>query len=226
MTPLGWPCPLPDGESSEEYALAFDHGREQRLLIIPALFDEMNRMRRFTVEVMRRLDASGIDCVLPDLPGTNESLAPLETQSLGSWQAAMKAAAAHFRTTHVLAIRGGAMLVPDSLPGWLYAPAKGSAILRQILRARTLASKEAGREEKREDLVSLALSEGIELAGYRIGPQLFADLEEADAGPGDGLSVIEQAMLGGPGLWLRAEPGESRELADALAAILAIGMRA
>lgn len=226
MTPLGWPCPLAAGGQTEEYAVAFDHGREHRLLIVPALFDEANRIRRFTVEVMRRLDASGIDCVLPDLPGTNESLAPLQAQSIGAWQAAMKAAAAHFRGTHILAIRGGAMLVPDSLPGWLYAPAKGSAIVRQMLRARTLASKEAGREEKREDLVSLALSEGIELAGYRIGPQLFADLEEADAGPGDGLSVIEQAMLGGPGLWLRAEPGESREQADALAAILAIGIRA
>ena len=34
-------------------------------------------------------------------------------------------------------------------------------------------------------------------------------------------------MLGDDGgLWLRAEPGESREQADALAAILAIGIKA
>ena len=137
----------------------------------------------------------------------------------------MAAAASHFRATHVLAVRGGSLAVPDMLPGWLYAPAKGSSILRQMLRARTLAGKEAGREESREELTTLALSEGIELAGYRIGPQLFADLEEALATVRDDLSLIEQGTIGGAGLWLRAEPSESREQADALAALLAIGMQ-
>lgn len=226
MTPLGWPCPLPGGATAEEYAIAFDRGREHRLLIVPALFDESNRMRRFTLEVMRRLDAAGIDCVLIDLPGTNESLAALEAQSLGGWRSAVAGAMQHFCTTHLLAIRGGCLIAPDTAPGWLYAPAKGGSILRQMLRARTLASREAGREESREELVTKALGEGIELAGYRIGPQLFADLEHAEAAYGDGQSVIEQAMLGGAGLWLRAEPGESREQADALAAIVAMGMRA
>lgn len=226
MTPLSWPCPLPGGVASEEFALALDQGRKRRLLIVPALFDEANRLRRLTIEVMRRLDGAGIDSVLPDLPGTNESLAALEVQSLGAWQAAMQAAAKHFAATHVLAIRGGAMLAPADLPGWRYAPAKGSSILRQMMRARILASREAGREEKREDLTTMALTQGIELAGYGIGPQLFADLEEADAPASERQTVIEQGTVGGAGLWLRAEPGESREQADALAAILAIGMRA
>lgn len=226
MTPVGWPCPQPGGAIAEEYALAFDRRRDARLLIVPALFDEANRMRRFTVEVMRRLDAAGIDSILPDLPGANESMASLDAQSLGGWRAAMAAAAAHFGATHLLAIRGGCLLAPDALPGWLHAPAKGGSILRQMLRARTLAAREAGREETRDGLTTLALTEGIELAGYRIGAQLFADLEEAEATQREGLSIIEQAMLGGSGLWLRAEPGESREQADALAAIVAMGMRA
>ena len=226
MTPLGWPCPLPGGASAEEYAIAFDRGRERRLLIVPALFDEANRMRRFTLEVMRRLDGAGIDSVLPDLPGTNESLAPLEAQSLGSWCSAVAAAMQHFGATHVLAIRGGGLLAPEGVPGWLYAPVKGGSILRQMLRARTLASREAGREESRDDLTTLALTQGIELAGYRIGPQLFADLEHAEATSSDDLTVIEQGLVGGAGLWLRAEPGESREQADALAAIISIGVSA
>jgi hypothetical protein len=225
MTPVGWSCPQPGGANAEEYALTFDRQRDARLLVVPALFDEANRMRRFSVDVMRRLDGAGIDSILPDLPGTNESLADLETQTLGGWHAAMAAAAAHFGATHMLAIRGGCLLVPDALPGWLYAPAKGGSILRQMLRARTLAAREAGREETREGLTTLALTEGIELAGYRLGPQLFADLEEAEAATRAGLSVIEQGMVGGGGLWLRAEPGESPEQADALAAILAIGLR-
>ena len=37
---------------------------------------------------------------------------------------------------------------------------------------------------------------------------------------------IDQDMLGGSGLWLRAEPGEDRGQADALAAIVAIGIKA
>jgi hypothetical protein len=221
MIPLGWPCPLPGGATAEEYALAFDRGREARLLIVPALFDEANRMRRFTLEVMRRLDGAGIDSVLPDLPGTGESLAPLDAQSLQGWCRAVAAAAQHFAATHVLGLRGGCMLVPEDLSGWLYAPARGGAILRQMLRARTLAA----REESREGLTTLALAEGIELAGYRFGPQLFADLEEAAAPVSDRLTLIEQGTIGGPGLWLRAEPGESAEQADALAAIVSIGMR-
>lgn len=200
MTPVSWPCPLPGGASADEYALAFDLGRAQRLLIVPALFDEANRMRRFTVEVMRRLDAAGIDSLLPDLPGTNESLAPLEAQSLQGWCSAVAAASQHFGASHVLAIRGGCLVVPDGLPGWLYAPVKGGSILRQMLRARTLAAREAGREESREDLTTLALTEGIELAGYRIGQQLFADLEEAQAPEREDLSVIEQGTIGGAGL--------------------------
>jgi hypothetical protein len=57
-----------------------------RLLIVPALFDEGNRMRRLTVEVMRRLAASGIASVLPDLPGLQESTFPLERANLGLWR--------------------------------------------------------------------------------------------------------------------------------------------
>ncbi len=68
--------------------------------------------------------------------------------------------------------------------------------------------------------------QGIELAGYRFGPQLFADLEHAESPSAENIAVVEQATLGGAGLWLRAEPGESREQADALAAIVSIGMRA
>jgi len=47
----------------------------------------------------------------------------------------------------------------------------------------------------------------------------FQPLVPADA------TVIDQDMVGGSGLWLRAEPDEDRAQADALAAILAIGIR-
>lgn len=224
MTPAAWPCPLPDGGSSQEYALAFHQGRDRRLLIVPALFDEANRMRRFTVEVMRRLDGAGVDCFLPDLPGCNESLQPIEAQTPQSWRDAMTAAAAHFAATHVLGIRGGALLTPAGLPGWHYAPAKAATILRQLLRARVLAAREAGIAENADDLLAAGVEGGLELAGFRLGPaflRAFPDL----AAPA-GATAIDQDTIGGGGLWLRAEPGEDRMQADALAAVLAIGIKA
>ena len=220
MTPLTWPCPLSGGGTASEYALAFDKARNRRLLIIPALFDEANRLRRLTVDVMRRLDGAGIDTFLPDLPGTNESLQALDKQEPRDWQNAMTAAAALFGATQVLAIRGGCLFAPPGLPTLHYAPAKAADILRQMLRARMLAAREAGREETRETLMALALDEGIELAGYRLGADFVRGFETmelaADA------TLISQDNIGGSGLWLRAEPGESGSQADALAAAVAV----
>lgn len=226
MTPLIWPCALPGGGIAEEYVLAFDRGREHRLLIVPALFDEANRMRRLTVETMRRLDGAGIDCFLVDLPGTNESLQRLELQSSEDWRDAMTSAATHFGATHGLGIRGGCLFTPAGLPRWHYAPAKGLGQLRQMIRARILASREAGREETSEGLMETALADGLELAGHRLCADFLHAFQSLVAESGPGIHEIGQDMIGGGGLWLRAEPGESREQADALAAVLSIGITA
>jgi hypothetical protein len=226
VTPFSWPCPAAGGGISPEYALTFDRERVHRVLVVPALFDEANRMRRFTVEVMRRLDGAGLDCFLPDLPGTNESLARLQDQTVEGWQHAVMAAAAHFRATHVLGIRGGCLIVPESLPGWLYGPVKGASILRQMMRARIVSSREAGREETTAGLTEMAGKDGIDLAGHRMGAELFAQFNEAQPVSYPILQVVEQATLGGSPLWLRAEPDEDAAQADALAAIVAIGVKA
>ena len=226
MTPQAYPSPLPGGETTGEFVLTFDSARPPRLLIVPALFDEANRLRRLTVDVMRRLDAAGIDSALPDLPGCNESLQALDVQTIETWRAAMAAAAAWFGATHVLGLRGGAGLTPDALPGWHYAPAKGSAILRQMLRARIMAAREAGVNENHDELLASGMADGIDLSGHQLGPGLVAGLRDLEPLDGDHIAAIGQDMLGGGGLWLRAEPDESREQADALAAILTIGLRA
>ena len=223
MTPLCWPSPLPHGGTDEEFALACDRGRPLRLLIVPALFDEANRLRRFCAEVMRRLNAGGVDAFLPDFPGTNESLRTLPDQDAESWRAAMTAAADHFGATHVLALRGGCLFTPSGLPAWHYAPVKGANILRSMIRARLLASREAGKEENREALTEEAQNRGIVLAGYALGPALFRDLEAF--APDPAVPAITQEQVGGSGLWLRAEPDEDSAQADALAALLVGGMR-
>lgn len=84
-----WTITGTDGAAGEELLVAFDQARARRVLVCPAWFDEANKLRRFTVEVMRRLDKAGIDSFLPDLPGCNDSVARLDTQTLGSWRDAM-----------------------------------------------------------------------------------------------------------------------------------------
>jgi hypothetical protein len=223
VTPVLWPCPLPGGTVGE-YALSFDRKRIARLLIVPALFDEANRLRRLTVEVMRRLDQAGIDSFLPDLPGCNESLQPLAEQTPESWRAAMEDAATHFAATHVLAIRGGALFAPAELPAWHYAPLKGANVLRQQIRARIIAAREAGRDETQEGLLQAALAEGIELSGHRLSAEFIRQFQTLTPVPA--ARDIAQDTIGGGGLWLRAEPDEDRAQADALAALLTIGIKA
>lgn len=216
-----WTIAGPDGTTTDELLVAFDRGRARRVLVCPAWFDEANKLRRFTVEVMRRLDAAGIDSFLPDLPGWNDSLAPLSEQTLTSWQAGMQAAAHTFAATQVLAIRAGALVAPAHLPGWHYAAQSGPKLLRGLIRARTIAALEAGHEENADALMALGRTEGLTLGGWPLGAAMIRELESAEPALADGQSDIAQNQLGGPGMWLRAEPGDDSAQANALAAIVA-----
>jgi hypothetical protein len=213
--------PAADGS---EYALAFDRGRTRRLLVLPALFDEAGKTRHLAVETLRRLDQAGIDGFLPDLPGCNESLAPLEAQTLAGWRAGAAAAARHFGATHLLTIRASAILAPPALPGWRYAPTGGANALRALLRARVISAREAGEDVTSEALLAIGRDRGLDLAGYRIGSAMVRDLESAMLPDSGRLADIAQATVGGNAAWLRAEPDFDPTQADALAAIIALGV--
>lgn len=221
-----WSCSLPGGGTAEELALSHDKGRPYRLLVIPPLFDEANKMRRFLAEIMYRFDLSGIDSFLPDLPGWNESMQPLAQQSLKSWRIAMAQIVAEFRSTHCLAVRSGALLAPNDLQGWNYAPQSGKQLLRNMLRARVLASKEVGRQETTDNLLEEGHRGGLTLGGRALGADMVKQLQNAVTPADPSKRLVEQTDLGGAGLWLRAEPDEDHEQADALAAVVAIGMMA
>ena len=216
-----WQAPLQDGTTSEELLVRIDRGRAVRVLILPALFDEANKLRRFTVELMRLLDQLEIDTFLPDLPGCNESLVPLSSVSLSAWQAAAASSQQSLGATHVLSIRGGALLLPQAATGWAYAPVSGAKLLRSMIRARTISAREAGRSETSEELQQIGRTEGLTLAGWQIGAEMFGALETAEPPASDALTVISQQEVGGAGLWLRAEPGEDSAQSEKLAAILA-----
>jgi len=214
-----WPCPGRNGPV-EEFAVAIDRARRRRLLIVPPLLADMNRMRRLLVSTMRALDTYGIDSFLPDLPGTNESLEPFLGQSLHGWRGAMARAAQHFAASHVLAVRGGVLIFPNALPGWVFEPVSGPTLLRQMVRARVIAAREAGRHEDSAALIETGRTEGIMLAGHDFGPALIAGLESARP-LDEGQREIRQSELGGAALWLRAEPGDDPAQTARLAAIIA-----
>ena len=218
-----WSSDLPPADAArEERALTFDQGRERRVLVLAPLFSEHNTMRHQLVEIMRRLDGAGIDSTLPDLPGCGESMALLKDQTLSGWRRAMAGYARTFGTTEVFAVRGGTALLPDEIPAFVYGAVDASKILRTMIRARSIASREAGRTERIDEILERGRRDGVELAGYRLGPDMVRELDEAVLELPRRARIIDQVEIGGSPLWLQAEPADDPEQADALAALIAV----
>lgn len=214
-----------DFDGRGEQLLTIGEGNPQ-VLIVPPLFDEMNRMRRTLVLAMHALATRGIASALMDLPGANESLALLEDQSLESWRGAVSAAAAAIDPVCIAAVRGGC-LIDDGAEAphrWRLSPAKGSSLLKTLLRTRIAGDRENGRNVTAAELMALAETGPIELAGNRLGPDMTEQLEGAlpadlpgrEVKPGTG-----EGCISGSALWLRAEPGEDVAMAEAIAADIA-----
>ncbi len=215
-----WACPLPGGETASELLVTKKKDRGTNILMIPPLFDEHNKFRRQMIEIMRHLDEAQIDSVLPDLPGWNESLQPLGEQTLASWRTAIIAAATDLGASHILTFRSGAMLAPDDVPGWKYAPQTGARQLRGMIRAAVISAREEDQAISSEELMVEGRDKGFNLAGYDIGAELFGELAAADGDGAQHLVEITQSDVGGRGLWLRAEPDEDPEQAEALARLI------
>ncbi len=208
---------------NDEQLLAFGpEDAAQRILIVPPLFDEMNRMRRTLVEAMRMLEAAGVTSGLLDLPGCNESRLKLEDQNIERWKEAVDAAALAIGATHIFSVRGGA-LVDDQpkLPTMRLAPVKGASLLKMLVRTRVAGDKEAGLTTSAESLADAAKAGPVELAGNMVGPQLWADLNIAVPNASSDAKEIKPNDVGGSPLWLRAEPQYDAAMASGLAQMLA-----
>lgn len=188
-------------------------------VVIVALptFEEANRTRTFAVTIMRALAELGIGSVLPDLPGTNESLVATEDATLTGWRQAFAAAARACGARRSVAIRSGALIDTDAdLNGrWHLAPQTGATLCRELDRLR-----QAGGGSMDES--------GPEIGGNRVSQALLDELATAvpstdrvrtvrlatDAQPAD-------VKLEGPPLWRRAEPDNDPAFAALLAANIA-----
>ena len=189
------------------------------ILLLPPLFEEMNRTRAFMATIMRMLAANGFGCWLPDLPGTGESALPLEACEWQSWRDAARDAGAHATVGKadqlvVASFRGGALLddVVAATAFWRFAPVEGASLARDLVRASIL---------KPEELKTAR----IELAGYPLSETLLGDLGEASLAGAEPLRTLRlesdrgeaDLKVAGPSLWRRSEPANSPELAELIA---------
>ena len=202
-------------DGRQEWMMRIGARSGRPILLVPALFEEMNRTRALAAAILRALAARGHGCWLPDLKGAGESEAPLQSVQWDEWRHDVAAASAHVEQAAgapplVASIRGGC-LVDDSAAGigwWRLAPVAGASLARDMARA------------------GLA---GVEWAGYAPSAELRGRLEDATALDQAPLRVARlqsdagkaDARLPGPALWRRSEPGGSAELAEAAAADIA-----
>lgn len=216
----------------DELCLRAGSVNHKTVLLIPPLFDEMNRMRRMLIDVMRQLDEGGIGSFLPDLPGTNESLFPQEQASLTLWKDALTYCSATFNTPQYRAsFRGGCLIddfhndVSSDNKKWRFSPAKGSSLLRTMMRTRIASDKEAGLSTSIAQITEEAGHGQVNLAGNAISPAMFTELQSAEPDSAGNIRTAQLenkaqgADVGLPGspLWLRAEPDEDSILSTAIA---------
>jgi hypothetical protein len=207
----------------DELCLSFGGANSRRILIIPPLFDEMNRMRRVLATAMRDLAKRGVGSVLIDLPGCNESLASLHDQSLNDWRDAVTACADQLNASHIASLRGGALIDDGrpALPHWRLAPVKGASLLKTMIRTRIAGEKEAGNSITEAAILAQAEAAPVELAGNLLGPDMVAQLAVAEpvAMPHLAERKLGEDIIGSP-LWLRAEPQDDSAFAANIAADL------
>ncbi|MGE0179269.1 MAG: hypothetical protein AB7O91_05565 [Sphingomonas sp.] len=199
------------GQAGPEWMMRIGPAEAPPILFVPPLFEEMNRTRALVAAVMRLMAALGHGCWLPDLSGTGESLRALGEIRWNDWRHDVTSAARYVTQKAgepiVAALRGGALLddAAAARGWWRFAPADGASLTRDMVRA------------------GLA---GVEWAGYAPSADLKADLAAAMPAPLAPLRTVRlttdraeaDGRLAGPALWRRSEPGQSAELAAAIAA--------
>ncbi len=188
-----------------ENLLRHGAGSPVTLLILPALFEEANRMRRVTVSVMRNLASRDIGTILPDLPGTGESETALCDTVFHDWNDAVVALSKGVWGS--VSFRGGALFDSNIKKRWQFAPETGERLLRDLARATAFSG-----DISVADLERQARTRPTRLAGNLLSPVTYLALYDA--------KVVGDAHISnvpGPKLWRAAEPTDDAAFAFRLA---------
>lgn len=221
-----------DWAGGREAMLRFGPGDGPVVALAMPLFEEANRTRAFAVTMLRALADHGIGSLLPDLPGTSESLVELEDITANDWTEVFSSATQD-HPCHVAALRGGCLIAGNvpALSRWYFAPATGEALVRDLVRARQAADREIGRTF--DPIEVDADGPAIEFAGNRIPRPLMRALSEAEPDAMPPCRIVrldsdphdaDRHVPGAP-LWRRSEPDNDLTLAALLAEDLAIWVR-
>ncbi len=169
---------------------------ERRVLIVPPLFEELNKSRRLFALIAEKLAALGMECVIADISGTGDSDGELSELVWQDWLDDLDSIHDWINEQtpkvplSILSCRASALLVndwlarrmPDIHSMTLVQPCtSGKTYCNQFLRLRVLANRFAGVDESLAD-IRFMLDEGkhVEVAGYSLTNQLFTGLESID----------------------------------------------
>ena len=177
-----------------ENLLRHGAGSPVTLLVLPALFEEANRMRQFTVSIMRNLASRGIGTILPDLPGTGESETALCDTVFDDWNDAVVALSRSVWGS--VSFRGSALLDHNFKKRWQFAPEAGERLLRDLARATAFSGGNSV-----ADLEHQARTRPTRLAGNLLSPEMYLALHDAQVVGGAHICDVP-----GPKLWRAAEP--------------------
>ncbi len=190
--------------------LRFGPNHGSTVIALLPLLEEANRTRAFTVAVLRALAERGIAGILPDLPGTGDSLIGTHEARLADMREAFGSLARTLARPVSLAIRSGALLDggADLAGRWHLTPQDGPTLIRELGRIAPLPASPV---------------RPIEVAGNLLAPALLAELAEAFPSPPSRIARLTgdtrpaDITLDGPPLWRRAEPGTDAALAEHVA---------
>ena len=235
-----------DWPGGREAMIRFGPATGPIVVAVLPLFEEANRTRTFVVTILRMLAERGIASALPDLPGTGESLVPLETlpstlEMEEGYESAVDGFWQQGRKRYGIAFRSGALLDRlVTLNGrWHFAPQDAADLLRDLKRI-----KQASLGPERQ-LTEFWQHDGqmpgdvphppVEIAGNLIAADFLTNLKvdvplDEEDGP---LRIVrletdprpaDRHVPGAP-LWRRAEPDNDPALAALLADDIAAWVR-
>jgi hypothetical protein len=209
-----------DWRGGREAMLRFGPDTGPKVIAALPLFEEANRTRQFLVTILRALAANGIGSVLPDFPGTGESIVITADARLLDQREAYTALAQQLGSrTCAICVRSGALLDTQATLSsrWQLAPQTGGELLRDLERTRIAATRPAPAEDR-------------EYAGNHLSRDMLADLPDATPYAGESPTRIVRlhtdprpadVKYPSPPLWRRSEPGNDVELAQRLATDIA-----
>jgi exosortase A-associated hydrolase 2 len=160
-------------------------------IIVPPFLEEMNRSRRTMALLGSSLACRGITVILPDLFGTGDSAGEFGSARWSTWLKDLRLVSHHYGgpiPPLIVGLRAGCLLAAGLAETTgasrlvLVQPVSyGRSFLKQFFRQAT-ASAIAGNESAMSaGEITNALEDGrpVEIGGYEVGPQLYAQMMQA-----------------------------------------------